>query len=79
MIIFFNSFNDIHFTSDYFKFPLYCISKIKYNPDSKNTTIKLKDYRSFKIQTKDDYFYKTIKFDPQERIDFFKYAIFYST
>lgn len=74
----FNSFNDIHFTSDYFKFPLYYISKIKYNPDSKNTTIKLKDYRSFKIQTKDDYFYKTIKFDPQERIDFLKYAIFYN-
>ena len=73
----FNSFNDINFTPDYFIFPLYFIHKVKFNPDSKNTTIILKDYRSFKIQTKDDDFYKKINFNPKDRIDFFKLAYLY--
>ena len=70
----FNSFNDINFTSNYFTFPQYSIYKVKYNPDSKNTTIILKDFRSFKIQTKDDDFSKKINFVPKERVDFFKYS-----
>ena len=74
----FNSFNDIHFTLDYFSFPQYCIHKVKFNSDTKITTIVLKDYRSFKIQTKDDDFYKKVKFEPKERIDFFKYAYLFS-
>ena len=74
----FKSFNDIHFTSNYFSFPLYCIYDTKYNQDSKNTTIILKDYRSFKFQTKSDDFYKKIIFNPKERIDFFKYSYFFS-
>ena len=74
----FNSINDIHFTSDYFKFPQYLIYKVKFNPDSKNTTIMLKDYRSFKIQTKDDDFYKKVNFIPKDRIDFFKFSYLYS-
>ena len=73
----FNSFNDIHFTSDFFSFPQYLIHKVKYNSDSKNTLIILKDYRSFKIQTKDDSFYKKVNFNPRARIDFFKYAYLY--
>ena len=73
----FNSFNDIHFTSDFFSFPQYLIHKVKYNSDSKNTLIILKDYRSYKIQTKDDSFYKKIIFNPRARIDFFKFAYLY--
>ena len=73
----FQSFHNIHFTSNYFSFPQYLIHKVRYNSDSKNTIIILKDYRSFKIQTKDDEFYKKINFNPQARIDFFKYAYLY--
>ena len=68
------SYKDIHFTSNYFSFPQYYICKVKYNPDSKNTTIILKDNRCFKIQTKDDSFFKKINFIPIDRIDFFKNA-----
>ena len=74
----FNSFNDIHFTNDFFSFPQYCINRVKYNPDTKTTLIKLKDYRCFKIQTMDDEFFKKISFNPQNRIDFFKYAFLYN-
>ena len=72
-----DSFNDIHFTSDYFNFSQYYINNVKYNSDTKNTLIKLKDYRSYKIQTKDDYFYKIIQFHPEERIEYFRYAFYY--
>ena len=68
------SHKDIHFTSNYFSFPQYCICKVKYNPDTKVTTIILKDNRCFKIQTKDDSFFKKINFTPNDRIDFFKNA-----
>ena len=70
----FFSFNDIIFTSDYFCFPQYFINKVRYNPDSKHTTIILKDYRSFKIQTKDDSFFKKLNFNPIGRLDFIKYS-----
>ena len=74
----FKSFNDIHFTSNYFTFPQYSIFEVKYNQDTKITTIILKDYRSFKFQTKDDSFFKKINFSPEARIEFFKYSYFYS-
>ena len=74
----FYSFNEIIFTSDYFCFPQYFINKVRYNPDSKHTTIVLKDYRSFKIQTKDDSFYKKVNFNPMGRLDFIKYSHMYS-
>lgn len=74
----FNPFNDIHFTLDYFSFPQYFIHKVKFNSDTKVTTIILKDNRSFKIQTKDDDFYKKVNFVPKDRIDFFKYSYLFS-
>ena len=52
---FFKSSNDIHFTLDYFSFPQFYMYKVKYAPDTKITTVKLKDYRSFKFQTKDKF------------------------
>ena len=74
----FDSLNDIHFTTDFFSFPQYCIKSVKYNPDTKTTLIKLKDYRSFKIQSNDGEFYRKICFNPKSRIDFFKYAYLYN-
>ena len=74
----FKSFNDIHFTSNYFSFPQFSIYNVKYNQDSKSTTIVLKDYRCFKFQTKSDDFYKKISINPKERLDFFKYSYFFS-
>ena len=74
----FNSFNDIHFTNDFFSFPQYCIDQVKYNPDTKTTLIKLKDYRCFKIQTLNEEFFLKISFNPKSRIDFFKYAFLYN-
>ena len=75
---FYNSCNDIHFTNDFFSFPQYCIKKVKYNPDTRVTSIKLKDYRSFKFKSKNDEFFKKVNFIPQSRIDFFKYAFLYN-
>ena len=72
------SIKDFHFTNDFFLFPQYCIKTVKYNPDTKTTLIKLKDYRSYKIQTEDDEFFKKISFAPQSRIDYFKYSFLYS-
>ena len=74
----YKSLNNIIFTNDFFSFPQYCIHAVEYNPDTKITLIKLKDYRSFKIQTEDDEFYKKISFNPKSRIDFFKYAFLYN-
>ena len=73
-----NSFNDIQFTNDYFSFPQYCINHVEYNPDTKTTFIKLKDYRCFKIQTSDEEFFRKISFNPQNHIDFLKYAFLYN-
>ena len=60
----YNSCNDIHFTNDFFSFPQYCIKKVKYNPDTRVTSIKLKDYRSFKFKSKNDEFFKKVNFIP---------------
>ena len=70
----YKSLNNIIFTKDYFSFPQYFIHEIKYNQDAKVTLIKLKDYRSFKIQTKNAEFYKKIIFNPKSSIDYYKYA-----
>lgn len=72
------SLKDIHFTKDFFLFPQYCIKCAKYNSDTNTTLIKLKDYRSFKIKTKDEEFFKKISFNPKSRIDFYKYAFLYN-
>ena len=72
------SFSEILFTNQFFEFPQYCIKNVKYNLDTKTTLIKLKDYRCFKIKTQDDEFYKKVSFNPQSRIDFFKYAFLYN-
>ena len=73
-----NFLNDIHFTNEFFSFPQYCINHVEYNPDTKITFIKLKDYRCFKIQTSDEEFSRKISFNPQSRIDFLKYAFIYN-
>ena len=74
----YTSLNDIIFTKDFFSFPQYSIYEVKYNQDNKITLIKLKDYRSFKIQTDNDEFYKKIIFNPKSRIDYYKYAFLYN-
>ena len=74
----FNSINDFFYTPNYFTFPQYFIHKIKYNSDSKTTLIELKDWRSFKIQTKDDEFYRKINYNFQFKIEYFKYAFFFN-
>ena len=74
----YTSLNDILFTKDYFSFPQYSIYEVKYNQDTKTTVIKLKDYRSFKIQTDNDEFYKKIIFNPKSNIDYYKYAFLYN-
>ena len=73
----YKSLNDFIFIKDFFSFPQYIIYEVKYNQDSKTTLLKLKDYRSFKIQSNNEEFYKKISFNPKSRIDFYKYAFLY--
>ena len=71
--------DSIQFNTKYFEFPEFFIDKVKYNNDSKTTIIKLKDYRSFKIQTKDEEFSKKIKTEQKNQFDFYSYAKYYKS
>ena len=71
--------DSIQFNTKFFEFPEFFIDKVKYNSDSKTTTIKLKDYRSFKIQTKDEEFSKKIKLNLENQFEFYSYAKYYKS
>ena len=55
----------VHFTPKYFEFPFYYAFKGKYDKDTNITTITLKDYRSYKLLTKD-----TLKINKRIKMNF---------
>ena len=69
--------NLVHFTSKYFQFPIFYLYKGFYNDESKITKITLKDYRSFKIKSRDNQILKRIKDCANNTIDCMKYANYY--
>ena len=69
--------NLLHFTQNYFEFPIFYFFKGSYSDDSKITTITLKDYRSFKIRSNSNKIYKKLKDFANNTLDFFKYAHVY--
>jgi hypothetical protein len=69
--------NLVHFTPKYFEFPLFYAYKGSYDEVTNITTITLKDYRSYKISSKNKSIYKQLFDKNQNKVDFYKYAYFY--
>ena len=67
----------VHFTPKYFEFPIFYAFKGKYDKDTNVTTITLKDYRSYKLLTKDNLIYKKIFSSIHNKEDYYKYAQFF--
>ena len=67
----------VHFTPKYFEFPFFYAFKGKFDKDTNVTTITLKDYRSYKLLTKNNLIYKQIFDSIHNIVDFYKYAKFY--
>ena len=73
----FEFINLVHFSPKYFEFPIFYAFKGNYDENSHNTTITLKDYRSYKISSLNNNIYKKLFDAPNNKSDFYKYAIFY--
>ena len=69
--------NLVHFTPKYFEFSIFYAFKGKYDDETKITTITLKDYRSFKILTKDNNIYKKLFEALNNKVDYYRYAQYY--
>ena len=69
--------NLVHFTPKYFEFSIFYAIKGKYDEETKITTITLKDYRSFKLMTKDNAIYKKLFETLNNKIDYYRYAQYY--
>ena len=69
----------VHFTPKYFEFPIFYAFKGKFDKETNVTTITLKDYRSFKLLTKDNSIYKKIFDSFNNKVDNFRYAQFYKS
>ena len=67
----------IHFSQKYFEFPIFYAYKGKYDEETHVTTIKLKDYRTFKIQSENNKVYKKIFESFNNKVDFYRYARYY--
>ena len=62
----------VHFTPKYFEFPIFYAFKGKFDKETNVTTITLKDYRSFKLLTKDNSIYKKIFDSFNNKVDNFR-------
>ena len=71
-----NFYKAIHFSPKYFEFPIFYTLKQSFDPEI-GTTISLKDYRSFKIKSKNDNIVKILNKLTKFNDDFNKYAYFY--
>ena len=69
--------NLVHFTPKYFEFPLFYAYKGNYDEETHVTTITLKDYRSYKIISKNKSIYNKLFETQKNKVDFYKYAYFY--
>ena len=67
----------IHFSTTYFEFPIFYAYKGKYDEETHITTIKLKDYRTFRIQSENNKVYKKIFESFNNKVDYYRYAKFY--
>ena len=73
----FEFINLVHFSPKYFEFPIFYASQGYYDETTHITTITLKDYRSFKLASSNNKIFKKLLEPPNNRTDFYKYAIFY--
>ena len=67
----------VHFTPKYFEFPIFYVFKGKYDQEIHTTSLVLKDYRSFKIISKNNRIYKKLFETFKNKVDFYRYAYFY--